>query len=237
MACDRRLRGAYVDSDALQSRLSALERRAQTAADQADEILAMVATTKQQEYGEDVDMLAHSLQAADLAARSGADRDVIVAALCHDVGGAEAVPSAVGFDASSVQMVEDVGGQIIGVSGHHTLGYAFMKQMGASEDVASLVRGHVDAKRYLVATDDAYFARLSKASVGTLEEQGGPMSGDEVAAFESNHLFETMLQMRTWDEEAKDPDKSVPPLWSYHKLVAESLRAAGRELKPRATSA
>lgn len=226
MACDRRLTGAYVDSDALQSRLSALERRPPTAADRADEILAMVATTKRQEYGEDVNMLVHSLQAAELAVRAGADRDVIVAALCHDIGGAEAVPSAIGFDASSVQMVEDAAGQRIGVSGHHTLGYAFMKQMGASEDVASLVRGHVDAKRYLVATDDGYFARLSEASVGTLREQGGPMSSDEVAAFESNHLSETMLQMRTWDEEAKDSDRAVPPLWSYHELVAESLRTS-----------
>ena len=89
MACARRLRGTYVDSDALWSRLAALEQRPRTAADRADEVLAMIATTKQHEYGENVDMLAHALQAAELATQSGADRDVIVAALCHDVGGAE----------------------------------------------------------------------------------------------------------------------------------------------------
>ena len=137
----------------------------------------------------------------------------------------QAVPAAVGLDTSAVQQVEDKSGQIIGVSGHHTLGYAFMKKFGASEAVASLVRGHVDAKRYLVATDDEYFALLSEASVGTLREQGGAMGAAEVKAFESNPLAETMLRMRTWDEAAKDPNRVVPPLWSYHELVTESLRA------------
>ena len=50
------LQGTYIDSDALWSRLAALERQGTgysstaTAAANADELLAMVATTKRQEY-------------------------------------------------------------------------------------------------------------------------------------------------------------------------------------------
>jgi hypothetical protein len=36
--------------------------------------------------GRSVDQLAHSLQAATLASRAGADDDIVIAALCHDIG-------------------------------------------------------------------------------------------------------------------------------------------------------
>jgi predicted HD phosphohydrolase len=37
-------------------------------------------------YGRSVDQLTHSLQAATLAVQAGAGNDLIVAALCHDIG-------------------------------------------------------------------------------------------------------------------------------------------------------
>ncbi|KMW57127.1 hypothetical protein AIOL_002087 [Candidatus Rhodobacter oscarellae] len=52
--------------------------------------------------------------------------------------------------------------------------------------VVDCVRYHVPAKRYLCATDPAYMDQLSDASVLSLGLQGGPMSADEVAAFEAN---------------------------------------------------
>ena len=45
---------------------------------------------------------------------------------------------------------------------------------------------------------------LSEASRITLTFQGGPMSADEAAVFESNPLFESVLRMRTYDELAKE---------------------------------
>ena len=47
------------------------------------------------------------------------------------------------------------------------------------------MRLHVPAKRYLLATDAEYFAKLSPASVITLKLQGGPMAAHEVAQFET----------------------------------------------------
>ena len=68
---------------------------------------------------------------------------------------------------------------------HEELGAKWLAKRFGPE-VVEPVRLHVPAKRYLCATDPAYFARLSPASVHTLRLQGGPMSAEEVAAFEAN---------------------------------------------------
>ena len=46
----------------------------------------------------------------------------------------------------------------------------------------------------------SYYKKLSEASKGTLEYQGGPMSEAEVAQFEKDPLKNTIILMRTWDE-------------------------------------
>src|SRR5712671_37207 len=40
-----------------------------------------------------VDQLTHSLQTATMAERAGADDEVVIAALCHDIGKAVSVPN------------------------------------------------------------------------------------------------------------------------------------------------
>ena len=78
--------------------------------------------------------------------------------------------------------------------------------------VIGLVSGHVAAKRYLVATREGYMDRLSPTSKTTLELQGGPMSAAEVTAFEASLYYRDLLRLRSWDEQAKDPDMQVPGL-------------------------
>ena len=70
---------------------------------------------------------------------------------------------------------------------------------------------HVRAKRYLCAVDPSYLAVLSPGSVASLERQGGPLSADEVAAFEANPGWEDAVALRRWDDQAKVPDLPVPP--------------------------
>ena len=69
---------------------------------------------------------------------------------------------------------------------------------------------HVRAKRYLCAVDPSYLAVLSPGSVASLERQGGPLSADEVAAFEANPGWADAVALRRWDDQAKVPDLTGP---------------------------
>ena len=69
--------------------------------------------------------------------------------------------------------------------------------------VAEPVRLHVQAKRYLVASNPAYAAKLSQDSARSLRLQGGPMSPQECAGFESKPYFKDALKLRVWDDLGK----------------------------------
>src|SRR4051794_32652526 len=57
----------------------------------ADRILALLRSLEEITDGFAVDQLTHSLQTATLAERAGADDELVVAALCHDIGKAISV--------------------------------------------------------------------------------------------------------------------------------------------------
>jgi len=59
----------------------------------ADGILEMLRSLSSITDGFATDQLTHALQTATLAERSGADDEVVVAALCHDIGKAVSVPN------------------------------------------------------------------------------------------------------------------------------------------------
>ncbi len=56
-----------------------------------DRVLSLLRSLAEITDGFAVDQLEHSLQTATRAERAGADRDVVVAALCHDIGKAVSV--------------------------------------------------------------------------------------------------------------------------------------------------
>ena len=165
--------------------------------------------------GEAVSQEQHATQAAALAAAAGAAPAVVAAALLHDVG-------------HMVGLAEPERHARMGDCGtvaHEGVGAALLDELGFTQRVGALVRRHVDAKRYLCAIDAAYEARLSPASRTTLGFQGGPMRADEAARFAADAEKDTILAMRSWDEAAKDPAATVPPLASYRALL-ESLVVA-----------
>ena len=49
------------------------------------------------------------------------------------------------------------------------------------------------------------------------------MSGNEIRAFEEDPFFNEALQLRTWDDHAKDPEMETPPLEHYLPLVQVAL--------------
>lgn len=59
----------------------------------ADAVLAMLRSIGEIVDGFSTDQLTHCLQTATMAERAGADDEVVVAALCHDVGKAISVPN------------------------------------------------------------------------------------------------------------------------------------------------
>jgi predicted HD phosphohydrolase len=82
------------------------------------------------------------------------------------------------------------------------------------------VRLHVDAKRYLCATEPEYASTLSPASVYTLGVQGGPMNDRQAARFAASPYAEAACRLRRWDDGAKDPGAQPPPFGHYRLLLA-----------------
>ena len=175
-----------------------------------DELFRRMRAHGDAEYqGEAVSQMQHALQTAHQAEREGASPALVAAALFHDVGHLFA---GLGEDAAQ-RGIDDV---------HEDLGAAMLRAVLPPE-VAGPVRLHVEAKRCLCATDPAYFAELSDASRLSLELQGGVMSPDEVEAFLAVPFAAEALQLRRWDDQAKDPKAVTPDLAHYQRLITTAF--------------
>jgi phosphonate degradation associated HDIG domain protein len=158
-----------------------------------------------------VSQLQHALQAALQAEQAGGDAALVTAALLHDIG----------------HMVHGLGDNPAGDGvddRHEELGRAYLAALFGPE-VTEPVRLHVAAKRFLCATEPAYFGLLSPDSVLSLSLQGGPMSGDEAAAFRALPQAEAAVRLRRFDEAAKVQDLPTPPIAHFLPYVRQSLRA------------
>jgi 2-amino-1-hydroxyethylphosphonate dioxygenase (glycine-forming) len=185
----------------------------QQSAQVADEIIGMYKSHGGQEYaGEKVSQLEHMAQSASLAASQGYDDEVVLAAFLHDIG--HICASAEG----------DAGMDGFGVKDHEEIGAGFLKEKGFSKKVIRLVESHVEAKRYLTYKYPEYYEQLSDASKKTLEYQGGMMSREEAEAFEQYPLFDLIIKMRRWDEEAKVENMPVPELEHYKAMMIKHLQ-------------
>jgi len=161
-------------------------------------------------FGEQVSVLDHSLQCAYFAEQSKASPTAIAAALLHDIG----------------HLLPDLP-KSIALPGRET----WHEEIGAEclshwfdEAVAGPVRLHVAAKRYLCATDPDYVSLLSPASIESLRLQGGPMSHEEVRAFDALPNAVLAAQLRRWDDEAKIPALKVPGLQHYLPILRAALQ-------------
>jgi predicted HD phosphohydrolase len=85
------------------------------------------------------------------------------------------------------------------------------------------VRLHVAAKRYLCYTEPGYWEGLSPASRASLRVQGGPFTAEEAATFMANLHAQAAVELRRWDDAAKEPDLPTPPLEHYRHYL-ESVR-------------
>jgi phosphonate degradation associated HDIG domain protein len=159
-----------------------------------------------EEYlGEPVTMAEHMLQGATLAEEAGMAEEIVVAALLHDIGHFTSEFGTFSMEDTEDRFHEEAGAKVL---------EAFFPSI-----VTDCVRFHVAAKRYLCATKPEYFARLSEASVHSLNLQGGPMRADEVAAFEENPNLKEIVQVRYLDDAGKRDDMETPGFAHFAPMV------------------
>jgi phosphonate degradation associated HDIG domain protein len=155
-----------------------------------DEVRSLFETAKAQEYlGEDITLIEHMVQCGDLAKSDRAPDWLVVAALLHDVGHI-LIPDA--------QEAQDAGSD----RHHDEVGASWLTQRFPN-NVVQAVKLHVDAKKYLVATNPEYFDKLSAASKATLLIQGGAFSPRECEDFLRQDFADEAVQLRLWDDTAK----------------------------------
>src|SRR5689334_17984691 len=126
-----------------------------------DELLALLAAGSGVYDEPDVDGLSHALQCGAILRREHShDAELAVAGLVHDIAD-------IAYPADH---------------GDHARRGAVLIEPLLGPRVARLVGAHVDAKRYLVATDPSYRAALSPRSTETLAEQGDAFDRDAIDA-------------------------------------------------------
>lgn len=175
-----------------------------------DRIANLLTLNAAGQYGlSEINQRQHALQAAWLAEKTGCSGSLITASLLHDIG----------------HLVHDLGDNPAeaGLDDlHEERGHAFL-QAWFGPEVTEPVRLHVAAKRYLCATEADYFRKLSKDSVLSLSLQGGPMSPQEVIAFDSIPHSIDAVQLRRFDEQAKVRNLDTPPVQHFLPYVERCL--------------
>lgn len=161
-------------------------------------------------YGESVTQIEHALQCAQLAQSEGAGDTLVAAALLHDIGHLLHRDAA-----NALRHGED--------DEHESIGAVWLGQW-FGEAVTGPIALHVQAKRYLCATDPGYHERLSPVSVRSLELQGGPLEAQEATAFAALAHAQDAARLRRWDDRAKSSGLATPALSEYLAVVERCLR-------------
>lgn len=195
-------------------RISAMTKREQliNAKEATTEIMNLFAEYGNNDYdGEPVTQTSHMIQCAMLAMQENADQELVLGAFLHDIG----------HLLGHKRKAEDMGG--FGAINHEGIGANYLRSKGFSERVCAVVDGHVAAKRYLVTTDETYSEKLSPASWETLRWQGGPMTKEEADTFRKHPYFKEIIQVRLWDESAKDYNAVLLPISLFKSFIEEYL--------------
>lgn len=175
------------------------------------DLILLYKTWGEHQYDESITQMSHGLQSAHHAQASSASPALTIAALLHDIG------HLMELDRKSGDVNVELNDK------HDETGAEVLSHIFGPE-VAEPVRLHVQAKRYLCATDDNYYALLSPASMRSLEFQGGLMTQNEVEHFETLPYFSDAVALRRWDEAAKESDVSTPNFESYIPTMNAILR-------------
>ncbi|MBB3261991.1 phosphonate degradation associated HDIG domain protein [Paraburkholderia bannensis] len=160
--------------------------------------------------GEPVTQLEHALQSGALAEEEGASDELVAAAFLHDLGH---LLNRQG-ETPTERGIDDL---------HQYYALPFLRPI-LPESVLEPIRLHVDAKRYLCATDEAYFSCLSLDSVRSLQLQGGIFDAEGAQAFAARPFADDAVRLRRWDDLAKVAGKETPGLDHYLQIVESVMQ-------------
>ena len=161
--------------------------------------------------GEGVTQLEHALQTAQLAEQAGAAPELVTAALLHDLGHMLNLQG----ETPTVRGIDDQ---------HQYFAVPFLRGLFPAA-VIEAIRLHVDAKRALCALEPGYYDALSEDSKRSLVLQGGTYSAEQAATFRAKPHAEAAMQVRRWDDAAKVPGASTPPLSHYLDTAAKCAKS------------
>ena len=167
-----------------------------------DEIADVLATGADRALspGVPVSQLDHALQTAALLAQDHPDDTELAAAgLVHDIG--HLLPG--GRDET------------------HAADAARAVRRTLGERVAGIVGLHVEAKRYLVATEEGYGGVLTTDSVVSLARQGGMLSAEDAAAFLAQPWAADAVTLRRADDSGKVDGLVVADLAHWVPILRE----------------
>jgi phosphonate degradation associated HDIG domain protein len=169
--------------------------------------------------GEPVTQLEHALQTAHFAEQAGADDALVTACLLHDLGHLLNEQG----ETPTLRGIDDT---------HQYYALPFLRGL-LPDNVLDAIKLHVDAKRYLCATDPTYHARLSDDSKRSLELQGGVFTAAAAATFLAQPGAHDAVQLRRWDDLAKAPGRTTPCL---NHFLTRAARLVPPESRDRAES-
>ncbi|HEX4127238.1 MAG TPA: HD domain-containing protein [Acidimicrobiales bacterium] len=173
-----------------------------------DAMLAVLGTgaARMLSPGVPVSQLDHALQTGALLAHlHPGDDELAAAGLVHDIG--HLLPG--------------------GTDEAHADDAARAVRRALGERVAGIVGLHIQAKRYLVATEAGYGGVLTDDSVVSLGHQGGAMAADEAADFLARPWASDAVTLRRADDSGKVEGLAVGDLASWVPLLQEITRRAG----------
>jgi len=176
-----------------------------------DELGALMADRGRRNYGENISIAEHSLLTAIAAEEQGVPDTLVAACLLHDVGHFLDEPD----DAYGIHSHADLGGDWVA------------RRFGPA--IAEPVRLHVAAKRYLCARAPDYHDHLSPASQYTLTKQGGPMTDEEAARFETLHFADDAVQLRRLEDDYGKLARPEPPSLEHFRPLLDHLESRGTE--------
>jgi len=168
-----------------------------------DGLLALLAAGAGVYDEPDVDGLSHALQCGAILRREHPeDAELAVAGLVHDIA-----------DIAYPSDHDD----------HARRGAGLIEPL-LGPRVAKLVAAHVEAKRYLVATDASYRVALSPRSRETLGQQGDALDPEAIASLAADPDLGAILALRRADERAKDVQARPPSLDAWRDVLEAVAR-------------
>ncbi len=163
------------------------------------------------QYGrEPVSQLEHALQCASWAEKNNVKKELITAALLHDLG----------------HLLHEFGDEstILNVDDKHEYRAIHHLKTLFPNALIEPIKMHVDAKRYLCFKDEAYYASLSPASKASLALQGGVFNEIQALEFLAKPYSQDAIALRIWDDLSKVPGALTPDLEHFIAIMKRCVK-------------